>query len=60
MKQVAVRPACAPIDAPAQPLAVPGISRLEAMQSIAEGEMKDLSDAIIQAMHDLKKELDDM
>lgn len=60
VKRVTVRPACAKIDAPAQPLAVPDIPRLEAMQSIAMGEMKGLSDAIIQAMHDLKKELDDM
>lgn len=60
VKRVTVRPACATIDAPAQPLAVPDIPRLEAMQSIAMGEMKGLSDAIIQAMHDLKKELDDM
>ena len=60
VKQVAVCPACATIDAPAQPLAVPDSPCLEARQSIAVGEMKGLSDAIIQAMHDLKKELDDM
>ena len=60
VKRVTVRPACATIDAPAQPLAVPDSPCLEVRQSIAAGEMKGLSDAIIQAMHDLKKELDDM
>ena len=60
VKRVTVRPACATIDAPAQPLAVPDRPCLEARQSIAVGEMKGLSDAIIQAMHDLNKELDDM
>ena len=60
VKQVAVRPACAVIDASTHSFVVPDIPRLGAMRFITVDEMKGHSNAIIRAMHDLKKELNDM